>query len=914
MRMHTPTERTPRTRRVWRIGYPMIATLSTAFLLIVAGAVPASSAPQLDLPRVASTDVDTGLVRSVDGEPSGTHVIANLFQWNWTSVAQECTTSIGPAGYDYVQVSPPQEHVLGDAWWTSYQPVSYRIESKLGTRAEFEAMVDTCRDAGVGIIADAVINHMSGSPEGEGWAGTPYSEENYPGPEGQYTPANFNDCKTDIADYNNREQVQNCRLVGLQDLATGTDYVRQEIAAYLDDLADLGVAGYRIDAAKHMPAADLEAIKAATTTAKNLYWVHEVIGSGGEPIQPSEYLGSGDSHEFNYARTLRSRFGGDIADLQLLGTHLTLLPSDDAGVFVDNHDTERNGETLSYKDGDRYVLANVFMLSYPYGLPTVYSGYEFSERDAGAPQDSTGLIDDVTCADGAWTCMHRNPVITSMVGFAHHVAGEPVTDWATVSENVIGYGRDDKGFVVINNSADSVTHTFTTSLPAGTYCDVLASDCTELTVDAQGTVDITVAPMSAVALSTDNASNLQPRDVVVPDTVTVYYSTAAGWDDYYLHYGVGDSWTTVPGEQMQPACDGFVAAQITTNGTPPVVTFNDGSGTWDSNNGANYTVTREHTLIRNGVTHEMDPCSFDRAGQTTVYYAVNPNWVEHRFHYSVGLRGWTQVPGDLMYPACEGWVKKTIDTGGEDIEGVFNSEGMEWDNNQEQNYHLSGRYVHVNEGTVTSGNPCDGQDELDEPTTPEPEPEEPANPDYTTTRVYYRSADQWATTYIHFGVAGGAWTEVPGIEMAQVCDGWLRHDIDSEGRRVQVAFNDGGENWDSNNGANYQVTSESVTIEDGVLAEGDPCPTVTEPDTDNPDNADDTDSGQGSGDNPGTDSGVEGDDLQAGAGAGSGGAGDELADTGADLMAVLALSALSILLAGMGFMVRKGRLGRQSIR
>lgn len=215
---------------------------------------------------------------------------------------------------------------------------------------------------------------------------------------------------------------------------------------------------------------------------------------------------------------------------------------------------------------------------------------------------------------------------------------------------------------------------------------------------------------------------------------------------------------------------------------------------------------------------------------------------------------------------------------------------------------------------MTSGNPCDGQDELDEPTTPEPEPEEPANPDYTTTRVYYRSADQWATTYIHFGVAGGAWTEVPGIEMAQVCDGWLRHDIDSEGRRVQVAFNDGGENWDSNNGANYQVTSESVTIEDGVLAEGDPCPTVTEPDTDNPDNADDTDSGQGSGDNPGTDSGVEGDDLQAGAGAGSGGAGDELADTGADLMAVLALSALSILLAGMGFMVRKGRLGRQSIR
>ena len=39
----------------------------------------------------------------------------------------------------------------------------------------------------------------------------------------------------------------------------------------------------------------------------NVFWVHEVIGGGGEPIQPSEYLGSGDSHEFNYARQLKGR-------------------------------------------------------------------------------------------------------------------------------------------------------------------------------------------------------------------------------------------------------------------------------------------------------------------------------------------------------------------------------------------------------------------------------------------------------------------------------------------------------------------------------------------------------------------------------------------------------------------------------
>ncbi|MEI2659120.1 MAG: hypothetical protein V9G11_03205 [Bifidobacterium adolescentis] len=37
----------------------------------------------------------------------------------------------------YVEVSPPQESIQGTQWWTSYQPVSYKLDSKLGTEAEF---------------------------------------------------------------------------------------------------------------------------------------------------------------------------------------------------------------------------------------------------------------------------------------------------------------------------------------------------------------------------------------------------------------------------------------------------------------------------------------------------------------------------------------------------------------------------------------------------------------------------------------------------------------------------------------------------------------------------------------------------------------------------------------------------------
>ena len=49
---------------------------------------------------------------------------------------------------------------------TRRRPVSYKLESKLGTRAQLAAAVKTCKTAGVGIIADVLFNRPSalGSP------------------------------------------------------------------------------------------------------------------------------------------------------------------------------------------------------------------------------------------------------------------------------------------------------------------------------------------------------------------------------------------------------------------------------------------------------------------------------------------------------------------------------------------------------------------------------------------------------------------------------------------------------------------------------------------------------------------------------------------------------------------------------
>lgn len=93
--------------------------------------------------------------------PGDKTVTATMFERQFADVGKACTEELGPAGYGYVQVSPATEHIQGDQWWTSYQPVSYKIAGRLGDRAAFKSMVDACHQAGVKVIADAVINHMA---------------------------------------------------------------------------------------------------------------------------------------------------------------------------------------------------------------------------------------------------------------------------------------------------------------------------------------------------------------------------------------------------------------------------------------------------------------------------------------------------------------------------------------------------------------------------------------------------------------------------------------------------------------------------------------------------------------------------------------------------------------------------------
>ena len=436
-----------------------------------------------------------------------------LFMWSWEAIEAECAF-LGEAGIDWVLTSPPQEHISGAQWWTVYQPVSYQIETRLGNRDQFASMVATCKENGVGIIADAVINHMAGVESGTGYAGTKFSKYDYPG---LYTREDFHNCNLtpndQIENYKDVMQVQTCELLGLSDLDQKSEKVSANIVAYLQDLLSLGVMGFRIDAAKHIYQPQLQAIIDQLPEGTKI--MQEVYAGGGEPIRPSQYLNSGDVFEFDYARNMKSYFKSEVITPAASAIRFKdFTPSNQSISFVSNHDTERNGQTLSYKNPRDFELATAMMLAEDFGQPMLYSSYAFENYDAGPNE----LVDGVVPADCSeanpspkdsydnyeWICQHRWQSTLNMIKFRDQVEGTAVTEKYR-ERGVYGFAREGKGYFITNVfESNEMPIEVQTTLPDGDYVDLI--DGGSYTITA-GVLKTTLAPKSAIALLVTESSN-----------------------------------------------------------------------------------------------------------------------------------------------------------------------------------------------------------------------------------------------------------------------------------------------------------------------------------------------------------------------------------------------------------------------
>lgn len=239
--------------------------------------------------------------------------IIELFGWPHKDIEAECA-DIAAAGWLGIKIWNPAETVASwepfngalNPWFFEYQPMSYRLESRLGTMDALRSMVATCRAAGVRIYFDSVTNHMVGAgndalPQhrsGSGssctywpakttsaafwnstWAGGEggsacfsatqdyqFQPNNYTRlppsqefPAVPYNPTHFH-CERVLSSWTDPVDLNAGWLEGLVDLNTEDPYVRQRIADYWTNMLSFGFSGFRVDAAKHVHPDDHVAI------------------------------------------------------------------------------------------------------------------------------------------------------------------------------------------------------------------------------------------------------------------------------------------------------------------------------------------------------------------------------------------------------------------------------------------------------------------------------------------------------------------------------------------------------------------------------------------------------------------------------------------------------------------------------
>ena len=436
-------------------------------------------------------------------------VIIHPFQWTYDNIAKECTEYLGPAGFDGVQISQPAEHAnKGNVWWAVYQPVNFNnFTTMTGNETQLKNMIKACNEAGVKVFADAVFNQRPN--DGVGLGGSTYGNNSYPD---GFNDGDFHHNGCSVGNYSDEWNVRQCALLGMTDTATDNSSTQDKIADFLVKLMDMGVYGFRIDAAKHMHYNDINAImeKTAAKAGKRPPIYMEVIGNSQEApdIQPNKYTFIDNSvvTDFSYVDRMKEIFdNGDYGSALTFGL---AVDSDNAEVFVNNHDDEYHrcsagSCSMGTQENPKYNLAQSWLAVWPKGkVRQIYSGYKFNSHDPAGP------ISADRC-QGGWLCQHRVPFVLNAPRFARATRGEAVST-SGFSDNVLWFNRGSKGFYAMNTSGSDVTKSFNVTMADGTYCDILgATDpknnpCgSDITVSG-GKITVTIPSMSAIAICTDS--------------------------------------------------------------------------------------------------------------------------------------------------------------------------------------------------------------------------------------------------------------------------------------------------------------------------------------------------------------------------------------------------------------------------
>lgn len=288
--------------------------------------------------------------------------IFHAFNQQYSEV-EEFVCELANQGYSHIQIAPAQKSNPSIEWWARYQPVNYGVIEGRGSEEDLRKLINKAHGCNVKVIADVVFNHMADLAHcGD--------LQCFPG----FSPGDFHPkCGINYHDYN-RSSEMDCWLGTLPDLIHN-NRVQEIQKAHLKKLLDLGMDGFRFDAAKHMPTEVVrDYMDYINKESNGNTWNYlEVIEDN--DTRAEDYNAIAAVTDFILYNSMKNAFsfGGDLRSLRVPSA----VNDPRSVTFGRNHDTirELNPQYAinPYDDPTDSYLATAYVLARERGTPLVFN-------------------------------------------------------------------------------------------------------------------------------------------------------------------------------------------------------------------------------------------------------------------------------------------------------------------------------------------------------------------------------------------------------------------------------------------------------------------------------------------------------------------------------------------------------------
>ena len=448
---------------------------------------------RLSIAALTAATIATGVAKDrVTHNPDATNtdVILHAWSWNFPAIADNMK-KIADAGFTMMQTSPVQhcyspegsgkkifdENVTEGNWYYYYQPTDWKIGNYIvGSRDQMKQMMDSAAKYNIKVIVDVLPNHTAFDIDA-------VSDDFYKAVGGRDRMFHSEGLNP-VEDYNNRLQ---CTLWGsgaLPDVNTENPDFQKYYMEFVNDLLSLGVKGFRYDTAKHI-GVHSDPVDAASGVKENDFWdvatgrksvkgvklavPYDSLFVYGEVLQDknvpeaeyAEYFGQTAS---GYGHLLREALEkGTAKGIDLRGWHHTSAP-EYLTTWVESHDTYANAHESAHLTDDQIRAGWVYLTARQNGTPLFFS------RPAGSTRQNY-WGDNVLGAAGNDEFTH--PEVAAVNKFRRKMNGQKEDVQISDNGSVLLVNRGRKGAAVVNISTLSNQVDLPTTLPDGTYKDVV---------------------------------------------------------------------------------------------------------------------------------------------------------------------------------------------------------------------------------------------------------------------------------------------------------------------------------------------------------------------------------------------------------------------------------------------------------